>query len=69
MLVEQELKTRIDEVPNSIIFMLFLSEVVFNIRSVVRNSLLDSLMGERSQLFYSNDSNILNSPIFTSLLV
>jgi hypothetical protein len=68
MLVEQELKTRIDEVPNSIIFMLFLGKVVFNIRSIVRNSLLDSLMWERSQLFYSNDSNILNSLIFTSLL-
>ena len=66
ILLQKLLQARIDKVPNAKVFVFFLDKAILRIL-IVFNGFLDSFMRERSQLFYSNDSNVLHKSSFTSL--
>lgn len=58
-LLQQEFQSGIDIVPRSIVFVLLLSPIIFDVRSILSQSFSQSLMRERCELFNSYNSNLL----------
>ena len=67
-LLEEKIESRIDKVEDSEVLMFFLGEVVFDVGAIDRYRFLEGLVREGSQLFDSNDGNVLNKNGLTSLL-
>lgn len=67
-LLEKKIESRIDIVEDSEVLMFFLGEVVFDVGAIDRYRFLEGLVREGSQLFDSNDGNVLNKNGLTSLL-
>lgn len=67
-LLEKKIESRIDKVEDSEVLMFFLGEVVFDVGAIDRYCFLEGLVREGSQLFDSNDGNVLNKNGLTSLL-
>jgi hypothetical protein len=67
-LLEKKIESRIDKVEDSEVLMFFLGEVVFDVGAIDRYRFLEGFVREGSQLFDSNDGNVLNKNGLTSLL-
>lgn len=67
-LLEKKIESRIDKVEDSEVLMFFLGEIVFDVGAIDRYRFLEGLVREGSQLFDSNDGNVLNKNGLTSLL-